>query len=110
MAKRYIAALFFVFALPIAALAVEANIKLDDKLSSMKKQGHVGPVIYPHAKHEKLYKCGDCHPKIFSEKRAENNINMKANMDGKYCGSQNCHNSPKAFPLFECARCHTNVK
>ncbi|MBI5587303.1 MAG: hypothetical protein HY889_02940 [Deltaproteobacteria bacterium] len=108
MAKRYFIALFFVLAVPAVSFGVQAEIKLDDKIASMHKAG-VGPVIFPHAKHEKVYKCNDCHPKIFSEKRTENNISMKFNMEGKYCGSANCHNSPKAFALFECARCHTGV-
>ncbi len=84
------------------------DMKLDSKLSSMKKAG-VGPVIFPHTKHEKIYKCGDCHPKIFKEKRGANDISMKKNMNLQFCGSQNCHNSRKAFPLFQCAKCHTHV-
>ncbi len=94
---------------PVAAGAAISDIRLDDKIESMKKAG-VGPVIYPHARHEKLYKCNVCHPKIFNEKRAENDISMKKNMEGKYCGSPNCHNSPKAFALYNCERCHTDVK
>lgn len=105
--KKILMAFALVIALPVAAGAV-GDIKLDDKIESMHKAG-VGPVIYPHAKHEKLYKCNDCHPKIFKEKRAENNISMKFNMEGKYCGTADCHNSPKAFPLFECTKCHTQV-
>lgn len=84
------------------------NIKLDSKVQSMQKAG-VGAVIYPHDKHEKIFKCNECHPKIFKEKHGENNISMKMNMEGKYCGSANCHNSPNAFPLFECHRCHTKA-
>ncbi len=97
-------------ALPaLAAGAGIGNIKLDSKIESMKKAG-VGPVIFPHAKHEQTNKCNDCHPKIFKDKLGANNISMKFNMEGKFCGSANCHNSPKAFPLYMCANCHTNVK
>ncbi len=95
-------------ALPAIASGGIGDIKFDDKIASMKKAG-VGPVIFPHGKHEKTNKCNDCHPKIFKDKRGENNISMKLNMDGKFCGSPNCHNSPKAFPLFQCASCHTGV-
>ena len=83
------------------------DIRLDDKIASLKKAG-VGPVIFPHLKHEKLYKCGDCHPKIFKDKHGENDITMKKNMDGQFCGS--CHNALKAFALYNCKKCHTNVR
>ena len=85
------------------------DIKIDNQKVSKAKAG-VGHVIFPHSKHEKLNKCSDCHPKIFAEKAGTNKITMKANMEGKFCGSVNCHNSPKAFPLYQCAKCHTNVK
>ncbi len=96
-------------AIPSTGLAAIGTIKFDDKIESMKKAG-VGPVMFPHDKHEKTNKCAECHPKIFKDKRGENNISMKLNMEGKFCGSPNCHNSPKAFPLFQCASCHTGVK
>ncbi|MBI5345495.1 MAG: hypothetical protein HZB83_09220 [Deltaproteobacteria bacterium] len=111
MVKR--AAGGLIIALVIAASACSAappaELLLDSQIKSMSKAG-VGPVKYPHARHEKLYKCADCHPKIFKEKRGESGINMKGNMEQKFCGSPNCHNSPKSFPLYQCARCHTNVK
>lgn len=95
----------FVIALPASVYGV-ADIRLDSKVESMKKAG-VSPVVFPHAKHEKIYKCADCHPKIFKEKHGENDISMKKNMEGKFCGAAECHNSPQAFPLFECHKCHT---
>lgn len=82
---------------------------LDSKLTSMKKAG-VGPVVFPHDQHKKKFKCGVCHPGIFKDQAKANDISMKKNMDGQFCGSANCHNSPNAFPLFQCANCHTNVK
>lgn len=81
---------------------------LDSKLSSMVKAG-VGPVVFPHAQHQAKFKCGICHPAIFKDKAKANDISMKKNMNGEFCGSPNCHNSPKAFPLFQCASCHTKV-
>ncbi len=83
------------------------DMKLQSKIHSMKKAG-VGPVIFPHTLHEKKLKCQDCHPRIFKKKRGANDISMKKNMEGKYCGS--CHNSIKAFPLYHCTKCHTNVR
>ncbi|HEY4707065.1 MAG TPA: c(7)-type cytochrome triheme domain-containing protein [Thermodesulfobacteriota bacterium] len=107
--KRCLSIFILIVAVPAAAGAASiGDIRLDSKAESMKKAG-VGPVIYPHALHEKLYKCNDCHPKIFKDKHGANNLTMKANMEGNFCGAANCHNSPKAFPLFNCVKCHTNV-
>ena len=88
--------------------AALGNMTFGDKSESLKEAG-VGPVVFPHGSHEKILKCNVCHPKIFKEKRGANDMTMKKNMEGQFCGSPNCHNS-KAFPLFQCARCHTKVK
>ncbi|MFQ5736095.1 MAG: c(7)-type cytochrome triheme domain-containing protein [Thermodesulfobacteriota bacterium] len=109
MIRALIAALVFSVALPaLASGANIGNLKLDDRIESMKKAG-VGPVIFPHTKHEKANPCKDCHPKIFKKKRGTSGITMKLNMEGKFCGSPSCHNSPKAFPLYMCTNCHTHV-
>ncbi len=99
------------------------DIKLDSKIESMKKAG-VGPVIFPHLKHENAYKCDDCHPKIFKAKRGANEFSMKLTMDGKSCAAPGCHSNPGfnapgavklpegtklPFPLINCANCHSNV-
>jgi c(7)-type cytochrome triheme protein len=106
----------FAIAVAFAALTITASadaaapesITLDGKIESMKKAG-VGAVSFPHLRHEKAFKCADCHPKIFVDKKGANDISMKANMKGEFCGSAGCHNSPKAFPLFECGKCHTKI-
>ncbi|OGQ03469.1 MAG: hypothetical protein A2W38_02465 [Deltaproteobacteria bacterium RBG_19FT_COMBO_58_16] len=106
---RYaLAALVLLLALPAFAAGI-GDIKLDSRIESMKKAG-VGPVIFSHTKHEKAYKCANCHPSIFKEKKGASGISMKMNMKGKFCGSPNCHNSPRTFPLYMCTNCHTNVK
>ncbi len=106
---RKLLAFALVLAVPAFAGAAQyGKMTLDSKIESMKKAG-VGPVIYPHDKHELLFKCNECHPKVFKEKRGLNDMSMKMNMDGKFCGSENCHNSPNAFPLYICTNCHTNV-
>ena len=81
------------------------DIIFDSKLDSM-KEAKVGQVTYPHALHEQWYKCGDCHPKIFIEKKGENDVNMQKNMTEQYCGYAGCHNSAYAFPLYLCDNCH----
>ena len=113
MDKRFPAILAAVFiCLSGAALysaAAPDVITLDDKRDSMLEAG-VDSVKYPHAAHAKLYKCVDCHPRIFKDKRGANDITMKKNMDGQFCGSPNCHDSIKAFPLYKCLNCHTKIK
>ena len=82
------------------------NMTLDSKIESMKKAG-VGPVIFPHTFHEEIIKCKTCHNSIFKDQKGANDISMKKNMSGEACGSANCHNSAKAFPLYQCAKCHS---
>ncbi len=105
---RFLSAVLLIAALSPAAFAGD-DIMLGSKIQSMKKAG-VGPVKFPHTFHKKQFKCGVCHPGLFVDKAGANDISMKKNMDQKFCGSANCHNSSKAFPLYECVRCHTNVK
>lgn len=58
------------------------------------------------------FKCSDCHPKVFQQKRGSNPITMSAIGKGEYCGA--CHNdktvSPKGVQVFgpkkHCFRCH----
>lgn len=109
MLKRTIIALALLALLPGAALAAEEVFMLDKNVESMKKAG-MGPVRFPHTLHKNAYKCSECHPKIFEAKRGANDITMKLNMNKQFCGSPNCHNSPKAFPLFHCNKCHTKMK
>lgn len=106
--KRLVLLILLLAAPGIAGAAQFGTMTLDSKLESMKKAG-VGPVVYPHDKHEALFKCDECHPKVFKDKKGANDMSMKMNMEGKFCGSASCHNSPNAFPLYICTKCHTNV-
>ena len=95
---------------PMAAYSAgPAEIQLDSKIASMKKAG-VGPVVFTHLKHQQRSKCSVCHTAIFIDKRGANDISMKKNMEGQYCGAADCHNSANAFTLDNCAACHTNIK
>ncbi len=84
------------------------NIQFERKSTSRERAG-IGPATFPHDSHEATLECKECHPKIFKAKRGANDITMKKNMEGKYCGSPGCHNT-NAFPLYECAKCHTKVR
>src|SRR4030067_3810050 len=107
--KKKLLALVLVLAVPaLPGTAQYGKMTLDSKIESMHKAG-VGAVIYPHDKHEALFKCNECHPKLFKEKRGTSNISMKMNMDGKFCGSAKRHKSPNRFPLSMCTKCHTQV-
>ena len=108
--SSFLFAAALLFALPGDGEA--ANPKLgkmvfDSKIESMKKAG-VKPAIFPHTFHEEILKCNACHDSIFTKERGANDVSMKRNMNGEACGSANCHNSGKAFPLYLCAKCHIN--
>ena len=64
------------FAAPALSYGAVDVITLDSKIESMQKAG-VGPVKFPHAKHQLKLKCGECHPKIFKDALKANDINMK---------------------------------
>lgn len=82
---------------------------LDSKIENMKKAG-VGAVTFPHLRHGEKMECSACHEKIFIQKRGANDITMKYNMEGKFCGA--CHDgrNPRAFALFNCNKCHAKIK
>ncbi len=66
-----------------------------------------GPVTFSHAFHTSIYRCADCHPKVFPLGYA--NARPRATMldmdQGKSCGA--CHNDYAAFTTREnCVRCH----
>src|SRR3972149_54095 len=109
MRKRILFTAFFILILPSFSLAKLGDMVFDGKAESRKKAG-VAPAVFPHGKHEEFYKCADCHPKIFKDKRGANDVSMQKNMSGEFCGSLECHNSPKAFPLYECVKCHIEKK
>lgn len=106
MIKTILLAVFFALVvLASHSFAKLGDIVFDGKAGSREK-ARVAPAVFPHGKHEDLYKCNDCHPKIFKDKRGANDITMQKNIDGEFCGSADCHNSPKVFPLYQCKKCH----
>ena len=94
-------------ALPAPGMGSDlGTLLLDSQKSSKAKVKGVGPVLFTHGAHAKRTKCSTCHPKVFKKKKGASGINMQANMEGKFCGTTNCHNSTKTFPLYECNKCH----
>ena len=61
-------------------------------------------VVFPHRQHTEWLDCANCHPAIFIAKRGANDFGMLDVLEGEYCGR--CHGAV-AFPLTECARCHS---
>lgn len=109
MVRSLLIGLLILIATPVVAQSAVDLITIDSQGSSRDKAG-VGVVIFPHETHKKKHKCAACHPKIFKAELGANNITMKQNMNKMFCGSPGCHNSPKAFPLFHCNKCHSKEK
>jgi c(7)-type cytochrome triheme protein len=64
-----------------------------------------GPVTFSHAFHTGLYRCADCHPKVFRLGYTRPRSTMLDMDQGKSCGA--CHNDYTAFTTREdCVRCH----
>ena len=64
-----------------------------------------GEVKFSHPFHLDMFKCADCHTKLFPFKAATKQFTM-ANMEkGKACGA--CHNGKEAFSVAgDCEKCH----
>jgi c(7)-type cytochrome triheme protein len=65
------------------------------------------PTVFPHWKHQRRFRCFNCHPGVFSTtERAE--ITHKAMNKGRFCGA--CHDDNTAFAhnskTVECEVCH----
>jgi c(7)-type cytochrome triheme protein len=89
----------------------------------MKDTGKEDYVPYSHAKKhkEKIAKCTECHPKVFSQKigrtkETKGALKMEAMEKGAFCGK--CHNGTDAFPVKSpdpnskesCVKCHSVKK
>jgi c(7)-type cytochrome triheme protein len=64
-----------------------------------------GNVNFSHLIHNSLYKCGECHIKIYSTSRSKTKVSMKEMEAGKSCGG--CHDGNSAFSVKDkCESCH----
>lgn len=67
------------------------------------------PAVFSHEVHLGMYKCADCHTKIFPYRHGVKHFGMGAMMDGKSCGA--CHNGKDAFASSgDCNKCHQKQK
>lgn len=64
-----------------------------------------GEVKFSHEFHLGMYKCADCHTKLFPYKAGAQHFGMGAMDSGKSCGG--CHNGKDAFATSgDCDKCH----
>lgn len=66
----------------------------------------LGEAAFSHEFHIQMYKCADCHTKVFPFKAGGTKSTMADMESGKSCGT--CHNKDKdAFPVQDdCNKCH----
>lgn len=70
-------------------------------------KGGMPAVRFPHRQHTEWLDCVNCHDGIFKEQTGASKISMFKILQGEQCGV--CHGAV-AFPLTECARCHSIPK
>lgn len=66
--------------------------------------GGMPMVRFPHRQHSLWLDCANCHEHLFRSKAGATRISMLKILEGEQCGV--CHGAV-AFPLTECARCHS---
>jgi len=65
--------------------------------------------VFSHQVHIGMFKCADCHTKVFPYKAGATKATMAQMEKGKSCGS--CHNGSDAFTVKgECDKCHKGYK
>lgn len=79
----------------------------DNKILFVSKSDFVDNVLFDHKVHSDWINCSSCHPRLFKDKLAENNIKMVEMSKGRYCGQ--CHGKV-SFTFANCKRCHNSAK
>lgn len=64
-------------------------------------------VLFSHKVHSTWIKCATCHPALFKDELAGNNVKMLEISRGRFCG--HCHGKV-SFTFADCLRCHTQPK
>ena len=89
---------------PRTSLDPERKPRLLDQDIYMHLYGPLPIVRFPHRQHTLWLDCSNCHDRPFVPKTGANRISMLRILQGEQCGL--CHGAV-AFPLTECARCHS---
>lgn len=63
-----------------------------------------GAVKFSHNFHNKMFKCDDCHTKLFTMRKGGSKMNMDGMYKGQFCGK--CHDGKAASPVTDCGKCH----
>ena len=64
-----------------------------------------GEAKFSHPFHLEMFKCADCHTKIFAFKAGAKHFTMDEMEKGNSCGT--CHNGKEAFSVKgDCEKCH----
>ncbi|RNC67957.1 MAG: cytochrome C [Desulfuromonadales bacterium] len=78
------------------------------KVVTFKMKG-VADATFSHDLHLSMYKCGDCHTKLFQYKAGAKRYTMADMEKGKSCGA--CHNGKDIFASTgDCSKCHPALK
>lgn len=68
-----------------------------------------GQAFFSHTFHLEMYKCGDCHSRLFVAGPRAKRYSMQDMEQGSSCGG--CHEGKTAFSVKgDCAKCHRNTK
>jgi c(7)-type cytochrome triheme protein len=92
------------------AIAPRSNLWPDTKIRVLDLDiyldigGSMPVVRFPHRAHTFWLDCSNCHDSVFKSVAGETAITMLEILEGEQCGI--CHGAV-AFPLTECARCHS---
>ena len=86
------------------------DIIIIDNHKKSRGEAEIPPARFSHAIHKKKgVTCNECHPDVFKAEIGANDITMKRNIDGEFCGK--CHMGTGTFRLSswnmsDCMRCH----
>lgn len=89
---------------PRAAVLPDTRVSLRTTQILMRRTGEMDMVRFPHREHTAWLDCSNCHEQLFERKAGATKVNMFLILSGEKCGV--CHGAV-AFPLTECARCHS---
>lgn len=101
---RWVPALEDGYISPRTNILPETKVNVLDLDVIMKRTSQMFYVKFPHKPHTEWLDCSQCHEKLFRSKAGETPLNMMMILMGEKCGQ--CHGAV-AFPLTECARCHS---
>lgn len=89
---------------PRTNLWPDTTIRVLDQDIYLDIGGSQGVVRFPHKEHSLWLDCTNCHDALFRSVAGTTDISMLKILEGEQCGV--CHGAV-AFPLTECARCHS---